>query len=115
MPNLERIRPSAADASPSPQPAGQRGTDPLLGCLLAVAQAHGQSVTPDGVLAGLPLEGGRLSPALFERAALRAGLSSRIVRPGWLGGEQGQQDQNNHHPMPRFDFALKHPHTRQAD
>ena len=80
MPNLERIRPSAADASPSPQPAGQRGTDPLLGCLLAVAQAHGQSVTPDGVLAGLPLEGGRLTPALFERAAHRAGLASRIVR-----------------------------------
>lgn len=80
MPNLERIRPVAADASPSPQPAARRGTDPLLGCLLVVAQAHGQSVTADGVLAGLPLEGGRLSPALFERAALRAGLSSRIVR-----------------------------------
>ena len=80
MPNLESIRQVAADASPSPQPAAPRGTDALLGCLLVVAQAHGQSVTPDGVLAGLPLEGGRLSPALFERAALRAGLASRIVR-----------------------------------
>lgn len=80
MPNLEHIRPVAADASPSPQRAARRGTDPLLGCLLVVAQAHGQSVTADGVLAGLPLEGGRLSPALFERAAQRAGLSSRIVR-----------------------------------
>ena len=80
MPNLEHIRPVAADASPSPQRAARRGTDPLLGCLLVVAQAHGQSVTPDGVLAGLPLEGGRLTPALFERAAHRAGLASRIVR-----------------------------------
>ena len=39
----------------------------------------GKAAAPDP-LAGLPLEGGRLSPALFERAALRAGLSSRIVR-----------------------------------
>lgn len=80
MPNLERIRPSAADASPSPEPAGHRGTDALLGCLLVVARTHGQSVTADTVLAGLPLERGRLTPALFERAAHRAGLASRIVR-----------------------------------
>ncbi len=80
MPNLERIRPSAADASPSPEPAGHRGTDALLGCLLVVARTHGQSVTADAVLAGLPLERGRLTPALFERAAHRAGLASRIVR-----------------------------------
>ena len=31
------------------------------------------------VSAGLPLEGGRLTPSLFERAAARAGLSSRVV------------------------------------
>jgi len=72
------LAPGAEPAStPEPSP---RGTDALLACLLVVAQAHGLSVTREAVLAGLPLEGGRLGPALFERAASRAGLSSRIVR-----------------------------------
>lgn len=56
------------------------GADTLLDCLLVVARAHGRALTPDAVLAGLPLERGRLTPALFERAARRAGLASRIVR-----------------------------------
>lgn len=72
------LAPGAEPAStPEPSP---RGTDALLACLLVVAQAHGLSVTREAVLAGLPLEGGRLGPALFERAGSRAGLSSRIVR-----------------------------------
>ena len=56
------------------------GADTLLDCLLVVARAHGRALTPDAVLAGLPLERGRLTPALFERAVRRAGLASRIVR-----------------------------------
>ncbi len=53
--------------------------DELLQCLLILARSHGESLTADGAVAGLPLEGGRLTPSLFERAAARAGLSSRIV------------------------------------
>ena len=53
--------------------------DALLACLLLVARTHGESLTADGAVAGLPLEGGRLTPSLFERAAARAGLSSRVV------------------------------------
>ena len=56
------------------------GADTLLDCLLVVARAHGRALTPDAVLSALPLERGRLTPALFERAARRAGLASRIVR-----------------------------------
>jgi ATP-binding cassette subfamily C protein LapB len=53
--------------------------DPLLQCLLAICRYHDSGTTAEAVLAGLPLEHGRLSPALFERAASRAGLASSIV------------------------------------
>ncbi|AKU13807.1 ABC transporter ATP-binding/permease [Azoarcus sp. CIB] len=54
--------------------------DALLDCLLLIARAHGAATTRDAALAGLPLEDGRLNPALFARAARRAGLSSKLVR-----------------------------------
>ena len=54
--------------------------DELLSCLLILARSHGEAATPDGALAGLPLEQERLTPALFERAARRVGLASRVVR-----------------------------------
>ena len=54
--------------------------DELLGCLIILARSHGETITRDGALAGLPVEGGRLTPRLFERAAHRAGLSSKVVR-----------------------------------
>ena len=37
-------------------------------------------MTPEGFLAGLPLEDGRLTPSIFRRAAAHAGLASRISR-----------------------------------
>lgn len=52
---------------------------PLLECLLLVAAAHGIEVSPTSVLAGLPLHRQPLSPALFARAAERAGLASQVV------------------------------------
>lgn len=55
-------------------------SDELLDCLLILARSHGATITREGVLAGLPLEQGRLTPALFGRAAHRAGLSSKVVR-----------------------------------
>ncbi len=54
--------------------------DELLGCLLIVARAHGELPTRESVMAGLPAEQARLTPALFERAAKRAHLSSRLVK-----------------------------------
>ena len=57
-----------------------RREDELLACLILLARAHGATLTPDAALAGLPTENGRLSPSLFDRAARRAGLSSRTVR-----------------------------------
>lgn len=54
--------------------------DSLLQCLLLVAGLHDRPLTATAATAGLPLERQRLTPALFERAAERAGLSSKLVR-----------------------------------
>lgn len=54
--------------------------DPLLDCLVELTRLHGRPSTRAALSAGLPLEGGCLTPSLFSRAAMRAGLASRIVR-----------------------------------
>jgi len=54
--------------------------DPLAGCLAVAARLYGQPVTAEALTAGLPLEEGRLTPALASRAAERAGLAARIVK-----------------------------------
>ena len=54
--------------------------DPLLDCLVELTRLHGRPSTRAALSAGLPLEGGCLTPSLFARAAARGGLSSRIVR-----------------------------------
>ncbi len=59
--------------------------DSLLECLLLVVRAHGGALTADAALAGLPVENGRLTPSLFERAARRAGMNSRVVASGLDG------------------------------
>lgn len=56
--------------------------DPLAGCLVVAARVHGAAVSVEALTAGLPLEDGRLTPALVPRAAERAGLSARLhARP----------------------------------
>lgn len=73
---------SSAVSEPVAASAGEQGApvrDDLLECLLLLASAHGQTLTADALRAGLPLESGRLLPSLFERAAARAGFSSRVV------------------------------------
>ena len=54
--------------------------DPLLACLVELIRWHGRPSTRAALSAGLPLQGGCLTPSLFARAATRAGLSSKIVR-----------------------------------
>ncbi len=69
-----------SDTAPLSAHEAAADRDELLGCLVVLARLHGETITRDGALAGLPVENGRLSPSLFERAAHRAGLSSKIVR-----------------------------------
>ena len=52
----------------------------LLECLLLVANAHHITCTRESLTAGLPLEAHQLTPALFSRAAKRAGLVSKIAQ-----------------------------------
>lgn len=59
-----------------------RTEDPLLQCLLALCRFHGNASTAEAVMGGLPVDSGQLTPALFERAASRVGLTSRIVYRG---------------------------------
>lgn len=54
--------------------------DPLLDCLVELTRIHGRPSTRAALVAGLPLEKGALTPSLFARAALRAGLSAKLSR-----------------------------------
>lgn len=64
------------DGGPLPRAAD----DELLACLLIVARLHGQTLTAEAVMAGLPAERQRLTPQLLARAARRAQLTGRLVR-----------------------------------
>ncbi|MDD4880275.1 MAG: type I secretion system permease/ATPase [Gallionellaceae bacterium] len=63
----------------TPREAG-RLHDPLLECLMALARLHGVPRTRDALVAGLPLADRQLTPSIFDRAARRAGLASKIMR-----------------------------------
>ncbi len=54
--------------------------DPLLECLITLTRVHAIPTSRDALISGLPLENRRLTPSLFERAAKRAGLASKIMR-----------------------------------
>lgn len=53
--------------------------DPLAASLVVAARLYGEAVSLEALTAGLPLEDGRLTPALVERAAERAGFAARLV------------------------------------
>ena len=54
--------------------------DPLLDSLVSLARIYGITTTQAAVSAGLPLENNLITPALFPRAAARAGLTARLAR-----------------------------------
>ncbi|MBT8430648.1 MAG: type I secretion system permease/ATPase, partial [Gammaproteobacteria bacterium] len=54
--------------------------DPLVVCLLMLARQHDLPASEFAVTSGLPLEGGRLSPSMFDRAARRVGLRAQVVQ-----------------------------------
>ena len=60
-------------------PAPQK-TDPLTDALLYLAAHHGRALSRDALLTGLPITDGKLTVALFERAAQRAGLEVQAVK-----------------------------------
>ena len=64
-------------------------SDSIADCLVMAARIYGEAVSREALTAGLPLEDGRLTPALVERAAERAGLSARLVKTPLLDLEGG--------------------------
>lgn len=57
---------------------GSEGGD-LAFCLLKISQIHGLFVSLERLLSGLPLKNDILVPSCFERAAAKAGMTSRIT------------------------------------
>jgi len=53
--------------------------DPLTDSLLYLAAHHGRALSRSALLAGLPVERGVLTAALYERAAQRAGLEAELI------------------------------------
>lgn len=54
--------------------------DTLLESLWILCRTNGVAITRDALSAGLPLKNGKLTPALFKRAAERAHLVSRVLK-----------------------------------
>ena len=54
--------------------------DPLLDCLVEVCRLQGQASSRASLSAGLPLVDGRMTLALAERAATRAGMAAKLQR-----------------------------------
>jgi len=54
--------------------------DALLECLITLGKIHDRVTERNAIKAGLPLQNGKITPALFSRAAKRAGYTTKIVR-----------------------------------
>lgn len=54
--------------------------DPLLECLVALSRIHGIPRARDALISGLPLVDHALTPSIFDRAARRAGMASKVMR-----------------------------------
>ncbi len=54
--------------------------DSLLGCLVLACRTHQVVTTRDALIAGLPLRNGKMTPALFKRAAERENLSVTTLK-----------------------------------
>jgi ATP-binding cassette subfamily C protein LapB len=64
---------------PSPAATPNNLDDPLLACLVLLTKLQHHPFSVEALRSGMPLVNGRLTPALFVRAAERAGLSAKIV------------------------------------
>lgn len=54
--------------------------DSLLDCLMLLCRLNGIGLTKDALSSGLPLQNGKLTPALFKRASERANLISKVIK-----------------------------------
>ena len=71
---------TAAPAWEIPARHGMSTHDPLLNCLALLTRFFNRPFAEETLSAGLPLVDNWLTPALFERAAERAGLSAKVIK-----------------------------------
>ncbi|NLQ16118.1 type I secretion system permease/ATPase [Marinomonas sp. M1K-6] len=62
------------------QEASLEYPNPLLDCLVLLSKYFHNPYTADGIAAGLPITDNAMTPALFQRAAQRIGISARFVK-----------------------------------
>ncbi len=67
-------------AAAPPGLGGTFGADPLTASLTYLAAYHGRAVSPEALLGGLPILDGKLTVALYDRAARRAGLETEAIK-----------------------------------
>lgn len=73
---------SARADAPGLEPEQSRAPpseDYLADSLTYLAAYHGRAISRSALLAGLPIEDGKLHPGLYERAAARAGLEAELM------------------------------------
>jgi ATP-binding cassette subfamily C protein LapB len=58
---------------------GVSADDPLMKCLVLLTRLFNRPFSEESLSAGLPLVDSKLTPALFERAAERAGLTAKVM------------------------------------
>ncbi|NNG03573.1 MAG: type I secretion system permease/ATPase, partial [Inquilinus sp.] len=63
-----------------PDEVAASNLDSLLASLVVLTRHFDRPMSADALISGLPLVDNRLTPALFVRAAARAGLSARLVK-----------------------------------
>ena len=71
---------TSSGSPPAPSARSAGAPDTLLECLLVVVRAHGGTLSHQAAIDGLPLVNNRLTPSLFQRAAKRAGFSSKVIQ-----------------------------------
>lgn len=81
-PKQTQDRPSSVEPLrlAEPKEAATPWRDPLASSLTYLAAYHGRAVSREALLGGLPITDGRLSVALYDRAARRAGLETEATK-----------------------------------
>jgi ATP-binding cassette, subfamily C, bacterial LapB len=82
-PTSAKGRPSTDEPDPNVAASTKADTlrnDPLAASLTYLAAHHGRAVSREALLGGLPILDGRLSVALYDRAARRAGLETEPIK-----------------------------------
>jgi ATP-binding cassette subfamily C protein LapB len=76
QPSQDESKPMATGPAAATAPSN----DPLAASLTYLAAYHGRAVSREALLGGLPILDGRLSVALYDRAARRAGLETEAIK-----------------------------------